>query len=78
MKIYIVSKVVDKLDNPSITTVSAHVDKGRADAAAKAIAGWRIVDSTLQSIVYGVVETVELDLTGLAQDALDELRDAVS
>jgi hypothetical protein len=64
MKIYIVSKVTDSLTEPATETVSAHVDKDRADAAAKAIAGRVVVQDTLQSVTYGVVETVELDLSG--------------
>jgi hypothetical protein len=77
VKIYIVSKITDSLTDPATETVSAHVDKDRADAAAQAIAGRIVVDSTLQSVTYGVVETVELDLTGMDQGTLDELREAV-
>lgn len=78
MKIYIVTKMVDELDNPSSTTMSAHVDKDRADAAAKAIAGTKVVINAadLQSMTYGVVETVDLDLTGvLDQVQIDALRE---
>lgn len=79
MKIYIVSKIVDSMTDPESTTVSAHADKDRADAAAKAIAGRVVVNNTLQGITYGVVESVELDLTGtLDQDAVDALREAAS
>lgn len=71
MIVYVVSKVVDQIDNSSTTTVSAHVDKFQADTAAQAI------DHRGLSGVYGIVESVELDLTGLDQAALDALRDAV-
>lgn len=79
MQIYVVAKMVDSETEPSSETVGAYVDKSRADTAAKAIAGELKVDSLdkLKSITYGVVETVELDLSGLDQAALDELRDAV-
>lgn len=78
MKIHIVSKVADSLTEPESTTVGAYVDKSRADAAAKAIAGRMLVNDTLQSVTYGVVETVELDLTGLVSldDALAEFEAA--
>jgi hypothetical protein len=72
VKIYIVSKMVDREDEQSSATVSAHVDSFQAKTAAQ------VIDHQGFDGVYGVVETVELDLSGLAQDALDELRDAVS
>jgi hypothetical protein len=77
VKIYIVSKVTDELDGPATETVSAHVDKDRADAAAKAIAGRLVIQDTLQSVTYGVVETVELDLTDMDQATLDAMREAL-
>lgn len=75
MIVYVVSKITDSLNDPSTEVVSVHVNKGRADAAAKAIAGRIIVQDTLQSVTYGVVESVELDLIGLmggdAQDCAE-------
>jgi hypothetical protein len=70
VKIYIVSKITDSLTDPATETVSAHIDRGRADAAAKAIAGRVSVDHAgdLQDMTYGVVETVELDMVEI-QDA---------
>ena len=65
MQIYVVAKMVDSVTDPSSETVGAYIDKSRADAAAKAIAGRMLVNDTLQSITYGVVETVELDLGGI-------------
>lgn len=78
MEIHIVSKVVDELDNPSSTIISAHLAKDRADIAAKAIAGTKVVSALgdLQRMTYGVVETAELDLTGNGA-ALQQLRDEV-
>lgn len=76
MKIYVVSKMVDELDNPSSTAVSAHVDKSRADDAAKAIAGTKVVSSIddLQSMTYGIVEEIELDLSGIDYPTYDNAR----
>lgn len=71
MKIYIVSKITESLTDPATDTVSAHVDKMQADTAAQSI------DHQGRDGIYGVVETVELDLTGMDQGALDELREAV-
>lgn len=79
MKIYVVARMVDREDDMSSATVSAHVDEGRARAAQ------RKIDAVREDGIYGVVETVELDLTGLtlsAADAndltLDQLQDSVS
>jgi hypothetical protein len=79
VKIYIVSKITDSLTDPATETMSAHVDKSRADAAAKAIAGRVVVTSPadLQSMTYGVVESVELDLTDMNQATLDVVREAL-
>lgn len=76
MKLYIVSKIVDSMTEPETTMVSAHIDKDQADAAAKTIAGRVVVGSALQGITYGVVEDVELDLTGDGPE-LTQLRDEV-
>lgn len=76
MKIHIVSKVVDSLQNPETTLVGAYVDKNRADAKAQEIVGRKTLGD-LQSLTYGVVESVELDLTGVAdvvEGELDVLR----
>jgi hypothetical protein len=58
MQIYIVHKLVDREDVQETHLVSAHVDKLKADTAAQTI------DHQGHDGVYGVVETVELDLTG--------------
>lgn len=71
MKIYIVAKMVES-ETPSSTTIGAYADRLKAVTAAEAIDHQGITD------VYGIVETVELDLAGLMQDQLDELRNAVS
>lgn len=76
MRIYIVSKVVDSADLQESITVGAYVDKDRADAKAQEIAGRKMLGD-LQSLTYGVVESVELDLTGVAdvvEGELDGLR----
>lgn len=79
MQIHIVSKVVDSLTEPERTTVGAYIDKDRADAAAKAIAGTVRVTSAadLAGMTYGVVETVELDLTGLQLGQIHALENPV-
>jgi hypothetical protein len=71
MIVYVVSKVVDQIDNSSTTTVSAHVDKFQADTAAQAI------DHRGLSGVYGIVESVELDLTGLQSGQIFALENPV-
>lgn len=70
MKIHIVSKVVDREDEQSTTTVSVHIDADRAETRRKAI------DDVREYMTYGVIETAELDLTGDGA-ALQQLRDEV-
>jgi hypothetical protein len=71
VKIYIVSKMVDREDEQSSTTVSAHVDSFQAKTAAQ------VIDHQGIDGVYGIVEPVELDLTAIRQATIDELRDVV-
>jgi hypothetical protein len=71
MIVYVVSKVVDQIDDPSTTTVSVHVDERCAYDAAKAI------DHRGLSGVYAVVETVKLDLTGLQSGQIFALENPV-
>jgi len=70
MQVLIVSRIIDDLDMPESITVSAHVDPERAATAVKKI-------SSDSKPGYGVVEVIELDLTGMEQAMLDELRAAV-
>lgn len=71
MQIYVVSRLVEDADGPvSANTEGAFVDKGRADAAARSI------DQDSQP-GYSVVETVELDLTGLQSGQIHALENPV-
>lgn len=67
MMIYIVSKLVDREDDQSSTTMSVHVDRARAETRRKAI------DDVGEFLTYGVIEDVELDLKGLTVAQLGEL-----
>jgi hypothetical protein len=62
MMIYVVSKMTDRKDEQSSETISAHVDQFTADTAAQAISHQG------HDGIYGVVESVELDLTGSTSD----------
>jgi hypothetical protein len=70
MMIYVVSKMIDREDDQSSTTISAHVDRFTADTAAQ------VISHQGHDGIYGVVESVELDLTGADQAAIDALREA--
>lgn len=70
MKIHIVSKLVEDADGPvSANTVSAHIDPDRAEDARNTI-------DQDPAAGYGVIETVELDLSGHGS-LLQALRDQV-
>lgn len=66
MQIYVVAKMTDTEQLQESETVGAFVDKERADAAAKKIDAARVAGE------YGIVETVELDLTGLQSHSAAE------
>jgi hypothetical protein len=61
VKIYIVSGLVDMPDEQATAALSAHVDEGIARSAANAYDRQHAMDIGR----YAVVETVELDLSGI-------------
>lgn len=68
MQIHIVSRLIEDADGPvSANTEGAFVDKERADYTARSI------DQDGQP-GYSVVETVELDLTGMPSHLVAALR----
>lgn len=67
MRIYVVMRCMEyEYTEP----VSAHVDKSRADAAAK------VFDDDSDKTLYGAVQEVELDLTGLSVSDASDCADA--
>lgn len=70
MKIFLVHKMVDREDEQSSTTMSAHIDESCAETRRKAI------DDVGEHLTYGVVEPVELDLSASGME-LQQLRDEV-